>query len=433
MRKIKWFGLLLLVMFFMASCNFIAGKNQKKFSIEYELNGGQWKEGFEVPDSYAEGDEILLPGENDISLDGYVFEGWYEYSDLKGSVSTYVTEEDSGDKKYYASWVEDKEDRLLLNLLFDLFLAEHPTTYPVDLPDGTDGTADTYSRYVTFGTWPQTKLIDASITVDEKKSCLVGMFTYYRGSDNEWYAKMNGNYYKVEPIKWRVLNPDESGNKILLAEKILATCAFYDYENSNRYYVDHDVYPTDYKYSRIRAFLNGLKYDKKASDGDYEAVYTFRKKGFLQTAFTEAEQNAIADTKLVDDWHSATPADYLGNSGNKWDHWCKSEYLVSNVTVKDKIFLLSEREATTAAYGFGQCSDELYYFEDDDCTRFRYGTDFAVDCGLLSYPNGLADWWLRSPSRDNFVRLVETSGRTDEDENICRGDIGVVPALCIKK
>jgi hypothetical protein len=146
---------------------------------------------------------------------------------------------------------------------------------------GTDGTAGTSGTYVYFGSWPQT--IKASgVTVDTSTTKTMGAATYYLGSDGYWYAKVtaapygsgytftNGTavtsgteyYFKVEPIKWRVL---ESGK--LLAESVLANVAYYPYYNVNRTIGSKTVYPNNYQYSRIRAYLNGLSYtEEKSSD-----------------------------------------------------------------------------------------------------------------------------------------------------------------------
>ena len=70
---------------------------------------------------------------------------------------------------------------------------------------------------VTFGSFPQSeKASTVSITSESKT---VGSFTYYKGDDNEWYAELKSKYYKVEPIKWRVLtvNYNGTGKKLLLA------------------------------------------------------------------------------------------------------------------------------------------------------------------------------------------------------------------------
>ncbi|MCR4939256.1 MAG: formylglycine-generating enzyme family protein [Treponemataceae bacterium] len=136
------------------------------------------------------------------------------------------------------------------------------------LAPGTSGTAGTDATYMYFGEFPQTIIADG-VTVDENNSKEMGMFTYYFGSDGNWYAKQaengygdnykysnntpvakNGSskqYFKVEPIKWRVLTTDYNGTgkKLLLAENILIAHQF------------HDVDVSDYAGSSIRSYING--------------------------------------------------------------------------------------------------------------------------------------------------------------------------------
>ena len=61
--------------------------------------------------------------------------------------------------------------------------------------------------------------------------------TGYTYSDGTTVAQAGDNstkYFKVEPIKWRVLNPSAGGNKILVAESILtANVAYYDYYDAD--------------------------------------------------------------------------------------------------------------------------------------------------------------------------------------------------------
>ena len=91
---------------------------------------------------------------------------------------------------------------------------------------GTDGTAGTTGTYVEFGDWPQSAKSGA-VTIDTTKTKSMGGFTYYKGNDGYWYAKVGRNstatYYKVEAIKWRVLttNYNQTGNALLFAERIL--------------------------------------------------------------------------------------------------------------------------------------------------------------------------------------------------------------------
>ncbi|MBQ4496531.1 MAG: hypothetical protein II973_03415, partial [Spirochaetaceae bacterium] len=143
----------------------------------------------------------------------------------------------------------------------------------------------------------------------------------------------------VEPIKWRVLNPNASGNKILLAESILtANVVYYDYYGVNRTIGNVTVYPNNYEHSKIRAYLNGLSYAVKASDSAEQTTdSTYSGKGFLQTAFTSTAQSLIATTAVDNSAASTNPASNanLWNSGTN-DYACDG--------TSDKIFLLSEKE-----------------------------------------------------------------------------------------
>ena len=169
---------------------------------------------------------------------------------------------------------------------------------------------ETTYEIVTFGSFPQSeKTSTVSITSETK---IVGSFTYYKGDDNEWYAELNSKYYKVEPIKWRVLTTDYNGNgkKLLLAENILIKKPYDDDSNS---YAD----------STIRAYLTG---------------------DFLTTAFTQAEQDAIAATTVVNNARSTNP----DSNDKQWNNGANP--YASDTPTSDKIFLLSEQEVTKADY-----------------------------------------------------------------------------------
>lgn len=252
--------------------------------------------------------------------------------------------------------------------------------------------------YVAFGDWPQTIKANG-VTVDETKSRQMGMFTAYLGSDGNYYVEaeeraydsgsqykysdgtqvgQNGTstqWFKVEPIIWRVLNKDysESGRALLLAENILTGGIKWDDSENN------------YMESNIRKWLNGNSGSEKESDYSGNA-------GFLQTAFTPEAQELITPT---------------------------------TVDTSDKIFLLSGNEATTADH-------DIAY----DTLR-RFTTDYAKATGafqgVLANYGGL--WWLRSPNnRDSHqVRYIDVAGNNNSEMFVWVGEVmvGIVPALSI--
>ena len=161
---------------------------------------------------------------------------------------------------------------------------------------------------IEFGSYPQT-IKDEKVTIINSKRDEKG---YYTGSDGEKYALLKANpsdsytfsngetiirnkeyYFKVEPIKWKILE-DKNGKVFIFSELILDAHIFDDSSN-------------DYSISSIRKMLNNEFYNK---------------------AFDKKQKQMIEKTTLKD---------------------------ISNVT--DKVFLLSEEEIENTLYGFNSNSD----------------------------------------------------------------------------
>lgn len=282
------------------------------------------------------------------------------------------------------------------------------------LAAGTDGTAGTGATYCIFGDWPQTIKAE-SVTVDETKSVTMGSKAYYLGSDSNYYAKCTENaycgidcgigytysngdtvawpdenstkYFRVEPIKWRVLNPSSEGNKILVAESILTAHRFDDGSNN-------------YKESEIRTYLNG---------------------DFLNSAFTSSAQSLIATTTVDNSAASTNPA----SNAREWNSGTNN-YACENTS--DKIFLLSEKEATTSDYGF-----TAYDQSGTGNSRIRMTTDYAkANYAFQSTTAGDGGfWWLRSPYYDS-ARFIDCVGYASNGLDVVVKFCGVVPALCLE-
>ena len=234
------------------------------------------------------------------------------------------------------------------------------------------------------------------MTVDKNETESHGVFTYCKGSDGKWYvkadetnnysgrkysdgtsvAKKSDNSYKwfrVEPIKWRVLtvNYDHdkdfstTGVKLLLAENVLTGMHFLDSSN----WCDSHVYEK----SDVRAWLTGT---------------------FYNSAFSTSEQAAIMTSTL----------DGL------------DVYYNTDATVTDKVFLLSLEEAATTDYGFA--------VGGPDSARVRDITDFAK--AVCTYN----EWWLRTCD-GSMLFTVDLAGCIFCDSCVCDDNVGVVPALCV--
>jgi len=320
-----------------------------------------------------------------------------------------------------------------------------PTSKPTAL------SSDEYSGtlaggvYYKFGDFPQTISALPGADSYSNKTVYNG---YYLGSDGYFYEKRaesayeNGytysdgspvarasskreRYFKVEPIVWRVLNPSEGKRKIFLAENMLmAGVAFYEYYNVSRKIDDKVVYPNNYKHSKIRAYLNGLSYVVREKEGAEQTVNkSCLNKGFLQKAFTASAQKLILATEID---NSAASANSFSNASL----WNDGKNIFACESVKDKIFLLSEKEATSSAFGFTEYDD---YGRGN--SRIRKATDYAK-ANFASQGPGMAFggcWWLRSPYyyRTDFALDCDSAGSAYDFGMVSTRRGGIVPALSI--
>lgn len=162
-----------------------------------------------------------------------------------------------------------------------------------------------------------------------------------------------------QPIKWRVLSVEEDGTALLLADKLLDIQPF----DKNR--------KNDWEACTLRTWLNST---------------------FLNAAFTEAEQEAIAETELETE---------------------------SAATVTDNIYLLSLEEVSNPEYGFHPSSD------CESNTRKAEGTDLAVLNNA---------WWLRTPHKTNgvFVYWIDSEGKNSQNSFFADISQWIRPALRLK-
>ena len=271
---------------------------------------------------------------------------------------------------------------------------------------------DKYVRvgnYIYFGNYPQTIKAN-NVTVGDT----AGSDGYYLGNDGNRYAKVTATpfgsgykfsnnatvtsgtvyYFKVEPIKWRILE-EKDGNAFILCESII----------ENQTYSSSSV--NKYVSSEIRQWLNNEFYNK---------------------AFNSLQQELIQITEVDNSARSTNP----NNNATQWNNGNNS-YACANTN--DKVFLLSEQEVTDSAYGFN--SD----YSDSDTARRKQTSDYSratgayMDTNSSYYGNGW--WWLRSPhySESHHALTVGYNGSATEGN---KGHVaynnynGVAPALKIR-
>ena len=316
-------------------------------------------------------------GSVEVTQNVYTFLGWYKDPSFEQKVTSLTL--DLGDVTLYAKWSEP--------------VAQTETKQYVRVDENNE--MDEQGKYILFGEYPQT-IKSSDVTVGD----VADEDGYYLGSDGERYAKVvadpynsgytfsdgsdvtNGEtyYFKVEPIRWRILS-ESDGSAFIMADGIIA---------NSRYAPNYN----DYADSDIRAWLNGE---------------------FLNTAFGEVAQILIETTEVDNSVYST------GYSSNSYA--CENTF--------DKVFLLSYREVTNSEYGFASSSSTY------DTARRMTVSDYARSTGAYMNTSssyfGCGIWWLRSPDDrySDLARSVYDSGRGGIDYSVSSGNGGVVPALNI--
>lgn len=186
-------------------------------------------------------------------------------------------------------------------------------------------------------------------------------------ADNVYF----GNYYQSddstnEPVKWRVL-ANANGQLFLLSDQNLDV---FQYHTENE--------SVTWERSTMRSWLNG--YGASSNTGGSSGI-DYTGDNFLDAAFSDKEQAAIAETAVVNDDNKDENYGTNGDGGND---------------TTDRIFLLSIAEA-----------DNRSYFPKLSNSRFSANTAYVADGGKLGsymYEGGETDrWWLRSPGSNNTM------------------------------
>ena len=85
---------------------FYAKWNANIYAVTLNPNGGTIASGKDVT-SYTYGEGATLPTANDMTREGYTFEGWYADSDFSGAPVTEISSTDMGNKEFYAKWTRN--------------------------------------------------------------------------------------------------------------------------------------------------------------------------------------------------------------------------------------------------------------------------------------------------------------------------------------
>lgn len=273
--------------------------------------------------------------------------------------------------------------------------------------------SDRLGEIITLGEYPQTVMpVDFVPDVtDQDGSPVLDARGYYAHSDGSYYARLTvdlwsykkyGSYYdytdgsdfcftdgtkvtqnsvryfKVEPLRWRVIG-EADGKLTLLCESIITARKF-------------DDYSIFYNNSNLRAWLN---------------------EGFLNAAFDAQEKKLLMQTG-VDNSPESTNNAAAGTT-------CSP--------TEDYVYLPSYRELTTAAFGFSADSSA------NDPARQKMTTDYARACGAY-FDNtpaceGYGAWWTRSPLKSDYTQTVNSKGNVNVASTFTAELVGVVPAITV--
>ena len=306
-----------------------------------------------------------------------VFHGWYKEKEFINKVEK-IEKGSIGDITLYAKWIECLKPFI-----------------------------ENGNQYIYFGEYPQT-LKDESVTIISNTPDSNG---YYLGSDGEGYAKVTAKpyainnkiiyfsnqqqivkgttyYFKVEPIKWKILQVNGTEYK-LVTDLIIDNQMFHSSKDIRGTIDGKPIYASNYEHSDIRKWLNNVFYNQ---------------------AFTKTLQSCI-NTTLVDNSPGSSTT-----VSNKFA--CNDTY--------DKVYLLSVEDMQNEEYGF------IY-----NRSRQKQLTDYAkakgcyMNTSTSCYNNG---WFLlRSPHfyYDAGVKFVNDNGDLDYQCWVTSGDNGVSPAITI--
>ena len=222
---------------------------------------------------------------------------------------------------------------------------------------------------VWFGSYPQSE-------VTEKDGDIYNTLKNVTGWDSNndivvngiKYHKKEENYFRYEPIKWRILQRDNT-TAFLLSDIILDIQPYHK-ETEKIFWGE----------SHIRNWLN---------------------KNFMEAAFISQEQQMIEAMKR------------LNVADNTYG-------MPENYTM-DKIFLLSEEEISETSnaqrYGFSKSASSY------DKARKSESSQYAKDTSW---------WWIQAVDMENGVRVGADGWISKNGYYILKYNAGIRPALCLK-
>ena len=264
---------------------------------------------------YEKGSDIVYDGPEP-TREGYILDG-----------EQYIYEFNGWDKSL---------ENIQVPTIFTAQYSVRNLTREYNIAHGITPVYDSSTQTATYGLYPQTNVNDSDLISELNKLTATESNGWYL-HEGEYYAKAsatpfisgykfdNGTtivsgetyWFKCEPITWNVLSNND-GEYYLLSSVLLDAHCYYN-STSNRTIDEQTVYPNNYEYCDIRAWLNN---------------------DFYNSAF--ALNNSNIQILAVD--NSAPTTDSSDNS-----------FVCRNT--EDKVFLPSYQDYINSSYGFDTSTD----------------------------------------------------------------------------
>ena len=248
------------------------------------------------------------------------------------------------------------------------------------------------------------KCIENAYTGSEVASVI----KYSDGTTVQPLSNNSSKYFKVEPIKWDVITfaEDEEHIKIFTTETILNGNIPYYIDEQDRTISEQTIYPSNYKYSTLRAYLNGC-YEE-----DDTQTQTYKNKGFLQKTFTADAQELILNIPV----DNSVSSGFNYNEGNIPNSVINSSYICSDTN--DKIFALS-------------LTEESILIKLTNMFKKLNVSDYAkANHAFITQDGKVQGAWLRTPY-DSTYTLVSSFGNATISISKVTNCRGIIPMLYV--
>ncbi len=320
-----------------------------------------------------------------------------------------------------------------------LHYGEYPQTLAATSLDGYTKLQDANSEYVTFAAY------------DDATGGKTTRDVYTDGTAN--YVAIDSNLYKIEPLKWNILERDKTtGRAKLMCDTIVEQVRFqYNYASGDGTYYAKDyagnfvldgsgnkVKANNYEYSLLRNFLIDTFYNS-AFNASEKAVML--KEVVDNTTTTEtgtsANANACADTEdwiFAPSWQDMVGS--YGHSSEEYDYDATRCVHASEYAQATGVAVWYQTEDDMHRDPYNCCGDSYDEVEDREgviqhwINCYGLSEDVAEEMYEVAVDSGF--WWLRSLDSDNAfdARFVDDSGYVFYGSVNYDGP-GCVPALLL--